>query len=716
LLKCEKPRNIAYFVLLFLYIIPELVYYYININNLLDHDFINKQYKNSAQGNESEKWMDKRVQRFFLMVDKLAENRTMHGIFEVMWQFPDNFVSEYIDAKNIVHKTTYSTYREQIKSAAACLSNVLPIDKRGHFVALKLKNCYEWGVLFWAILMAGYKPVLIDAKASRERTEYLLEQSGAAAIIFDEGERYGLPTILSASITSGFLAHAFEPCWENQIAFCSSGTTDMPQIFVYDGECMSYQIESARMMPRETADIMYPNNCGMVKNLAFLPFHHIFGFVAVFLWYTFFGRTLVYVAEMEPKSIQNTCRRLGVTHIYGVPVLWNSLAKNIIRRSQSGEYGRNRVLKKIVQENIPQKAGQPLLKAGERVVSRVFIKKIQTELFGKSVRYMISGGGYIDKSVLNLINALGYPLYNGYGLTEAGVTSVELTPDTKKRIQGSVGRPLYKMEYDLAPLSGKDRNMGELLIKGNALHKYVIQGGQLIPEEFPDGWMPTGDIARRDKEGRYFIVGRKKDVIINEAGENIYPDELEWKFSELPHIEKVCVSGLSGISVYECIILVLELKQESSETDMREISEKIAVINGTLPLYQKVSRVFVSGKPQPVVNTGKVKRQAIRQEIESGDTAYQEIFFSDDAFWGNNVKILPQTVEKVRQAVAFSLGVAPEAVSTEAHYINDLGGDSLSYSSLIAELEREFGVQIPETLYAKCTNVHEFSLLMTVLS
>ncbi|MEI6101996.1 MAG: AMP-binding protein, partial [Eubacteriales bacterium] len=484
--------------------------------------------------------------------------------------------------------------------------------------------------------------------------------------------------------------------------------------FVFDGECMSYQIESARMMPRETSDIMYPNACGPVKNLALLPFNHIFGFVAVFLWYSFFGRTIVYVAEMEPKTIQYTCQRLGVTHIYGVPMIWNSLARNIIQKAENEHSGRARVLKKIVRANIPEQPGQPLVHAGERMVSRVFIKKIKSQLFGRSVRYMISGGGYIDASVLNLINAIGYPLYNGYGLTEAGVTSVELTGDVKKRVQGSIGRPLHRLQYSIRPFGGRDRNVGELFIKGAALHKSVLSGGQLIPDVFEDGWMPTGDIARCDTEGRYWIVGRKKDIIINEAGENIYPDELEWKFSGLPNVEKVCVSGLSGISVYESIILVLECKHTASKQEMQEISDAIAQINGTLPLYQKVSRVFVSKKSLPLANTGKVKRQAVREEIETGSETYQEIPLGNNFLWGEN-EVSPQTLEKVRIAVASSLGVLPETVALTAHYINDLGGNSLSYTSLIADLEREFGVQIPENLYAKCTNVHDFSLLITSL-
>lgn len=226
--------------------------------------------------------MDKRVQKFFLMADRLAANRTMRGIFEVMWQFPDHYVSLFLDAQSRVHRISYTTYRNQIISAAARFSGILPKENRGCFIGFKLKNCHEWGVLFWALLMAGYKPVLIDAKATQERTEYLLSQAGAFALVADDEHSYSVPVVPSKQPLTGGAVRFYEPSWENQVAFCTSGTTDTPHIYVFDGEAMSYQIESARMMPQETNDIMYPDSCGQVRILAFLPFHHIFGFVAVF--------------------------------------------------------------------------------------------------------------------------------------------------------------------------------------------------------------------------------------------------------------------------------------------------------------------------------------------------------------------------------------------------------------------------------------------------
>lgn len=419
---------------------------------------------------------------------------------------------------------------------------------------------------------------------------------------------------------------------------------------------------------------------------------------------------------MEAGAILSTCRQLRVTHIYGVPLLWNSLAKNIIRRATDTP-GRGRVLKKIVDANIPKGVRQALPRAGERIVSRLFLKKIQSRLFGKSVRYMISGGGYIDRGVLNLINALGYPLYNGYGLTEAGVTSVELTGDVKKRIQGSVGRPLYQLEYSLESMNTKDRNVGELLIRGPSLHKYHLKDGTLRQDEYTDGWMPTGDIARRDSEGRYWIVGRKKEIIINESGENIFPDELEWQFAaEVPHSKKVCITGVAGAApAHETIILVLELKEGISEQELLEVKRKVAEVNGRLPLYRKVRRVFISANALPETGAGKVQRAFVRRAIQAASPEYREISVSDDSYWGEGARADLKTLDQVRVLTAASLGLEPHSVAEFAHYIDDLGGDSLSYASLIAELERAFGVQIPDNMYAKCTCVHEFALLVTVL-
>lgn len=172
------------------------------------------------------------------------------------------------------------------------------------------------------------------------------------------------------------------------------------------------------------------------------------------------------------------------------------------------------------------------------------LSAVQNQLLGKKIRYCISGGGYLSLDTLNTINGIGYPLYNGFGMTEVGVTSVELSMNVEQRLKGSIGHPLHGVEYKLVNTTAIEPNTGELLIKSPITHYLEIIDGVKQKPVLEDGYLHTGDIASVDETGHYYLKGRIKDVIINANGENVYPDEIEDYFKGIPGVNKVCVVGL----------------------------------------------------------------------------------------------------------------------------------------------------------------------------
>ena len=294
-------------------------------------------------------------------------------------------------------------------------------------------------------------------------------------------------------------------------------------------------------MTEESLDIMYPKKVGQIKILAMIPFHHIFGFVAVFLWYTFYGKTLVFPSSQSTKDLLYAVKKGKVTHLYSVPLFWDSIAQTVTRTAAMLGPKKSDILEKMIAYNTHKISKDEAGKGASSVVRSIFQKK----MLGKHIRFCISGGGYLSPKTASLINGLGYPLYNGYGMTEIGVTSVELSPVVEQRLKGSIGKPLHGVEYKIVPLDGKEGEAltGELLVRSKITHTREYLGGALRRCNYEDGFFHTEDIAEVDDLGNYYIKSRSKDTIILANGENVYPDEIEVYFKDVSHVNNCVVLG-----------------------------------------------------------------------------------------------------------------------------------------------------------------------------
>jgi len=656
---------------------------------------------------------EEQVRRYFKAVDELLlTDKSMRSIFEISQRFAAMPAIEYIDKNGKIIRLTYKQYSENCYQAASAISDKFAHIPKGSIVGLKIANSPSWGVIFWGLLMSGYQPLLIDARAEAESANVLLSEAGAKALVCEDAYSYIVPKFHPADLLHHRHVRGFAPTWANHVLFCSSGTTGKPKVMVFSGECLSYQIASARSMPDRTCDIMYPPELGSLKILAMLPFHHIFGFVAVFLWYTFFGKTLVYLENLVPETILRTCRVLRVTHVYGVPLLWNNLAQTLLRKAALGGKTRADIFRRLIEYHTHALTKR---EAGYGA-SRSLLKKIQLNLMGRSIVYCISGGGYLSEETLRVINGIGYPLYNGYGLTEVGVTSVELDPDVKNRLKSSIGRPLYLIEYRIEPASTADPNTGELFIKSNTTHIGTMQAGVFVPREGGE-WFATGDIVSRDAEGNYYCKGRIKETIINADGENVFPDEIESNFAGLPLVEQLSVLGVAQhAGDRERITLVLKLQREPSPDERAGLSDDIRRINGSLPIHKQVQDVYISADPLPVVNTIKIQRAGIREKLSAHPEAFIRLsLLAGKAFADYPKEYIEQVMADVRAVFAEVLSLGVDNVSDFGHFVYDLGGDSLMYASLILEIEKRFHLTIPVQEYARCFSVNDFTVLIAQL-
>lgn len=650
---------------------------------------------------------NKQVRKFFDSAKALLNtSKTLQEIYlAATSQHAKEKAITYINEKGKIVSYKYKNYRSLCFETASKLSQKFSELPKNSVVGLKLKNCPEWPLLFWGILMNGFVPFLIDAKLPKENTEHLLKESHAKGIITAEIFSYEVQTVNVASLEDVKVNFKFPVTWANEVIFCSSGTTGNVKLMVFDGANLCQQIAASLDMPNTTNDIMYPGELNIV---AIIPFHHIFGFVAVFLWYTFYGKNIVFVKDLSPKEVTTTCQRCGVTHVYSVPLFWDSLAQSIIRKADLEGPKKAEILSKMIAFNThkitAEEAGQGASAIAEGIV--------QGQLLGKKIRYCISGGGYISAETMNIINGIGYPLYDGYGMTETGVVSVELSPKVEYRLKGSIGKPLHGIEFKLRNTTKLHPNVGELMIKSDITHKIEIINGVEQEPELVDGFLPTGDIASRDETGFYYIKGRIKDIIINENGENIYPDEIEDYFKEINGVTNVCVIGVKkGKSSHESITAIFEIANDVDEEKLKAMKVRIDEINATLSNEKRVNDFYVAKEKLPLTASMKVKRFQVRELIKIKKKSF--ISFDEKkeikSFDGYSKEDVEPVITKVRNIFSKTLYLPVIKIGDDDHWINDLGGDSMSYIELISSLDQEFGTKIPEELYAKLTSVNEFT-------
>lgn len=190
-----------------------------------------------------------------------------------------------------------------------------------------------------------------------------------------------------------------------------------------------------------------------------------------------------------------------------------------------------------------------------------------------SVRWAISGGAPCPAPVREAFSAKGVRFKQGYGLTEAGVNCFTLEPGEAQHHPESVGRPMPHLWAKLVDDQGQESELeGELWLCGAALMSGYFEkpedSAKALVEHDGRTWLRTGDLARRDAAGRYYIVGRAKEMFIS-GGENVYPVEVERALYDHPAVAECAVLGVPDGKWGEVGLAAVVLKAQASEEDLR---------------------------------------------------------------------------------------------------------------------------------------------------
>ena len=635
-----------------------------------------------------------------------STNQTMEDIYNaIVERNPNAWCAMYFDESGKFLHMTYDEFRNKVFRTASQLSSLLSNTAPRTIVGLKLKNSPRWPILFWAILMSGHIPLLIDARLAIENTNNLLRQSQAVALIANDEADFIVPHYRLNEVSNLEASYDFNPDWADNVIFCSSGTTGDAKMMIFNGKNLCAQIIASISMPDSTLDIMYP---GTIHILAMLPFHHIFGFVAVYLWYTYYGKTLVYPSSLATSDLLTACKQGKCTHVYSVPLFWDGVAQTVSRTVASLKPSKSDLVSKMIAFNTHKISRREAGFAASGIARKAFQKKV----LGTHVRYCISGGGFLSPKTQALINGLGYPLYNGFGMTEIGIACVDMSTRVEQRMKGSIGKPFYGVEMRLDTKDGE--TSGELLVKSPIVHEEEIIGGNRRKTPLTeDGYFRTGDIAFADNHGSYFLKGRIKDTIILANGENVFPDEIEYYFKDVPMLNNVvCLGAKRPGADEEKITLVCEVDNSVTPEQIEKIFADIKAINDTLPSEKKVQDILIDKRPLPMSSSMKVKRFVLKEAIEKGSDDFVGLDAPEKvgvSFEGYDPAEVEKTLKRVIKCFSKVLMLPEFKIDPEAIWTTDLGGDSMSYIEMCQVLDKEFKTHIPEEQYGVLTNANDFT-------
>ena len=563
------------------------------------------------------------------MKNQLREVPKFENIKEIIYNsvklYPENIaytIKEKKEGDKIEYKNI--TYTQLLEDINALGTDLYEKGLQGKRIAIIGKNQYHWAISHLACLLGGIVSVPLDKDLQINELEESLIRSKVDGIIFDEklaekiniikeNEKTNLKEYICMSnienyenveqllktgkeiLETGnqdFINHEVDSKGMSILLF-TSGTTSKSKAVMLS----QYGI-ATNVYDMQIVETFYDTDV----NIAFLPYHHIFGSTAMVVMLAYGVKT---VFPDGLRYIKQNLLEYQVSVFVGVPLLVDKMYANIEKEIE--KQGKTKLIKVAV------KISNFLLKFHIDIRRKLF-KQIIDGLGGK-MRFVIAGGAPFDSKIERKFNEFGIHMVQGYGLTE---TSPVIAAENDKYAKyGSVGIPMKHTEVKI--VDKDEKGIGEITVKGPNVMLGYYENEEATNEVLQDGWFHTGDLGYLDKDGFLFITGRKKDMIVLKNGKKVFPEELETLINRNEEIEESFVYGMpdkedkSKIKVAVEVVYNKEIVKEKygdiSEEDLFPIIwNKIKEVNKTLPRYKYIMHMILTDEPLIKTTTHKTKR------------------------------------------------------------------------------------------------------------
>ena len=472
-------------------------------------------------------------------------------------EFPDHVAIRYVaeDGKTVVEKK-YREYAQDIRRMVAYLKAEVP-DIKGRRIVLLSRNCYEFCVASYGIILAGGVLVTLNQKKNWDELEYELGLV-EPALILNDGIDYGCRAELEAAYGPKLRPmDCYKDTAPGELTNCvghddlmmlmfTSGTTGRSKGVMLSERNMCASLHTYSEVAENWITNRLPAGQKLpLSHMTLLPLFHMACFVCV-MSYPPAGWALNLCSD-----IRDFYRDLGLMHsdiMASAPMLVETVYNDFKR-------GR---------------------------VSRL-----------NGLWDLCCSSAALDPKMLLELAQNGFVVNQCYGMTETFGDGILNFTQVEKQMS-AVGKPDDHVQYKLD-------ETGEICIKGDCVMLGYYKDPEATAEVIDaDGWFHTGDLARMDEEGFYYITGRKKNLIILASGENVSPEELEKKLALCPAITECIVKEKS-----QKICAVIYCPEDKQE----EVRAFVIEVNRSLPLYKRISTVEFTVEPLPRNALGKLLRK-----------------------------------------------------------------------------------------------------------
>lgn len=556
-------------------------------------------------------------------VENLRE--LIDGSVERFSQRPAFMVKDKTKGKFV--SISYKKMQEDIRSLGTSLIN---LGLRGRKIAVIGENSYYWAISYFAIANGVGVVVPIDRELKEKEVANLLKRAEVSAVIYSKKMKKVMDEVLEDRELRKTLTYPIQMDLsddeDGRISLRRLLSHGMDLLDNGDRKYLDVEVDSdalaVLLFTSGTTGLakgvmlshrnIVSNTVNMSKyvkiidggvGLSVLPMHHTYEMTCHVITGLYQGMSIAICEGL--KYIQKNLVEAQVNVMLAVPLIFEMMHKKIF--SKAKESGKEKTLRRMM--NISRKF--KLYNKGN--ITRRLFSNVHNVTGGK-ISQFIAGGAAINPQVIEDYEAMGFPIFQGYGMTECSPI-IAVNKDRYSKA-AAAGLPLPGTEVKI--YNPDEKGIGEIICRGPSVMLGYYRDDDATREALRNGWLHTGDYGYFDQDGFLYVSGRKKSVIITKNGKNIFPEEVEFYLTESEYIEEALVHGIDGLRNDDVIIKAEifpnyplfenenpEVSEEYIEEKIGEIIEKI---NDTVPKYKRIKRYYIRKTEFEKTTTKKIKR------------------------------------------------------------------------------------------------------------
>jgi long-chain acyl-CoA synthetase len=538
---------------------------------------------------------------------------------DALVQFKTETALIEVDRKREVARYTYLELKRAAEPLARRLQD-LGVGA-GTRVAICMSNQSKYLISAYAALFRGAVLVPVDYKLSAGEQEALLAHC-QPHVLFTEYPIYrhyralAVPHVLvTEAPASADLAAASR--WEattldapapdfvprrredQATLVYSSGTGGRPKgCMLSHGNYLEQYRTLSKLFPLEVGD----------RYFSILPTNHAIDFMCGFIGPFAGGATVVHQRTLRPELIADTMERYEITQMAVVPLILEAFERRIDERLDERSEAAQALAFGLRNLNAAL-----TLKGPRLGLSRKLLRPIH-QAFGGHLKMLFCGGAFVDPTRARRFYELGLPVVIGYGLSEA--CTVLTVNDLKPFRADPGGGPLEDVSIRLQDADAQ--GVGEVWVKSPTVMMGYLDDPEQTAEALVDGWLRTGDVGWLDASGQLHLVGRSKNMIVTAGGKNIYPEDIEGAFEDLPCDELAVFASNylwpGGKLTEERLVAVVRGADDGAI--VRLVEER----NRRLPDWKRVRGLLLWDETFPRTESMKIKRGPLAESLREKAT------------------------------------------------------------------------------------------------